>query len=94
MKRILVTLMAVAFLATSALVSVAADGPEKVLYETKKGNVTFNHKAHGESLGCEACHEGTPGKIDIDKAAAHGDSCKGCHKKNDGPTKCNACHTK
>lgn len=87
MKKFLVVMMLVAFAATSAI---AAD---VVTYEGK-GVVTFNHKAHGEKLGCEKCHEGEPAKITVDKAAAHGDTCKNCHKAEGGPTKCNDCHVK
>jgi hypothetical protein len=88
MKKLIIAAMLVAFVFT---VAYAAD---TVTYENKKGSVTFNHKVHGDKLGCEACHEGTPAKIAVDKKAAHGDTCKGCHKKQDGPTKCNDCHAK
>lgn len=88
MKNLLIALMLVAFAATAVC---AAD---VVTYENKKGSVTFDHKMHSDKLGCDACHEGTPGKIEIDKKAAHGDGCKDCHKDQGGPTKCNDCHKK
>ena len=88
MKKLIVAVMIVAFAVTAAW---AAD---VVTYENKKGNVTFNHKAHGEKLGCKACHEGAPAKIAIDKNSAHKQLCKDCHKKQGGPTKCNDCHKK
>ena len=88
MKKLIIAIMLVAFAFTIAY---AAD---MVTYENKKGTVTFDHKAHGEAMDCTACHEGTPAKIEIDKTAAHGDSCKGCHKAKSGPTKCNDCHKK
>ncbi len=88
MKKLIVAVMIVAFAATAAF---AAD---VVTYENKKGNVTFNHKAHGEKLGCKSCHEGAPAKIAIDKDTAHKALCKDCHKKQSGPTKCNDCHKK
>jgi opacity protein-like surface antigen len=87
MKKLVIAVMLVAFAVTAVY---AAD---VVTYESKKGNVTFDHKAHSE-LGCDKCHEGEPAKIEIDKKAAHGDACKSCHKKDGGPTKCNACHVK
>jgi len=90
MKKLFVMLMLVAF-ATTATLAFAAD---TVTYENKQGNVTFNHKAHGEKQGCTACHEGTPAKIAVDKAAAHGATCKDCHKEKGGPTKCGDCHKK
>lgn len=88
MKKLIIAIMLVAFAFT---VAYAAD---MVTYENKKGTVTFDHKTHGEKMDCTSCHEGTPAKIEIDKKAAHGDSCKGCHKEKGGPTKCNDCHKK
>jgi opacity protein-like surface antigen len=88
MKKLIIAIMLVAFAFT---VVYAAD---MVTYENKKGTVTFDHKTHGEKMECTACHEGDPAKIEIDKKAAHGDSCKGCHKEQGGPTKCNDCHKK
>ncbi len=88
MKKLLVAAMLVAFAAAPAF---SAD----VFTYTGKGTVTFDHKAHADSLGCEACHEGEPASIEVDKTSAHGDTCKGCHKtKGAGPTKCNDCHVK
>ncbi len=88
MKKLVVALMLVAFTLTIAY---AAD---VVTYESKKGNVTFDHKAHSEVVSCDKCHPGEPAKIEIDKAAAHGAGCKDCHKADGGPTKCNDCHKK
>lgn len=89
MKKIIVAIMLVAFAATAAL---AAD---VVTYESKKGNVTFDHKAHSEKSDCKTCHgEGTPAKIAVDKKAAHGKACKSCHKATSGPTSCKGCHIK
>jgi hypothetical protein len=90
MKKLMIVLMLLAF-ATSATLAIAAD---TVTYETKQGNVTFNHKAHGEKLKCDACHKGTPAKIDVTKDLAHGAVCKDCHKAKGGPTKCGDCHKK
>jgi len=88
MKKLLIVTMILAFTLTLAY---AAD---EVTYEAKPGNVTFNHKAHGEKLGCEACHQGTPAKIEVNKDAAHGAVCKDCHKEKNGPTGCKDCHKK
>lgn len=88
MKKLVIAVMLIAFTFTLAY---AADS---VTYESKKGAVTFDHKGHGEKMECTACHEGTPAKIAIDKAAAHGAACKDCHKEQNGPTKCNDCHKK
>ena len=88
MKKLIIALMIVAFTVTAVW---AAD---VVTYENSKGNVTFNHKAHGDKLGCKACHEGAPAKIAVDKDSAHKAVCKDCHKAQNGPTKCNDCHKK
>ncbi|PLY03260.1 MAG: cytochrome C [Desulfuromonas sp.] len=88
MKKIIVLAMLLAF------VSVSAFAADVVTYENKKGNVTFDHKAHQEKLGdCAKCHEGTPAKIAVDKDFGH-KTCKACHKDMGGPTKCNDCHKK
>lgn len=90
MKRLVATLLVVAFLAVSAL----AFAGDMVTLENKKGAVTFNHKAHGEREGCKACHEGEPAKIELDMKSGHA-LCKDCHKtKGAGPTACNDCHKK
>ncbi len=69
--------------------------PETVTLEAKNGNITFNHKAHGERAECQTCHaEGTPQKIELDQAMGH-KLCRGCHEEQGaGPTKCAECHKK
>jgi len=90
MKKLVIIMMLLAFVGVN--VAIAADS---YTYDNKKGTVTFNHKAHQDALGdCAKCHEGEPAKIAVDKKAAHGDTCKGCHKEMSGPTKCNDCHKK
>lgn len=90
MKKIIIATLLVAFTTSAAL---AAD---VVVLKAKNGDVTFNHKAHVESLkDCKLCHGDTvPAKIELDKATAHA-LCKGCHTtKAQGPTKCGECHKK
>ena len=87
MKKLLVLVMLAAFAAAPAF---AAD----VYTYEGKGVCTFNHKAHADQLGCEACHQGEPAKIEVTKANAHKEVCKDCHKAQGGPTKCNECHVK
>ena len=89
MKKLLFVALVIAFACAPAL---AAD---TVTLSAKNGDVTFNHKVHGEAMECKVCHgEGTPGKIELDKNSAH-DLCKGCHAdKGAGPTKCGDCHKK
>lgn len=92
MKRIVVVLMLVLFLAVPV---VAAD---MVTLKAKMGDVTFNHKSHSEANACTVCHgEGTPGKFALGgKDPAH-KLCGGCHgEKKMGPqaNKCMECHKK
>lgn len=87
MKKLLVAAMLVAFAAAPAF---AAD----VYTYTGKGTCTFDHKGHGAKMACDACHEGTPAKIEVTKDSAHGKVCKTCHMEKGGPTKCAECHVK
>jgi opacity protein-like surface antigen len=91
MKKLLVAVLLVAFAAAPAL---AADVYTYPSEKFKKGPVVFDHKAHGDALGCEACHEGTPAKIEITKESAHKEACKDCHKEKGVPSKCGDCHKK
>ena len=92
MKKLVVLAMLMAFVGANLAI---AAGQDVVTYENKKGTITFQHKAHQERLGgdCAKCHEGTPAKIAVDKNFGH-KTCKACHKKMNGPTKCNGCHKK
>ncbi|MHB8845176.1 MAG: cytochrome c3 family protein [Nitrospirota bacterium] len=82
-------------LAAAPLAAVAAD---TVTLKAKMGDVTFNHKAHGEKVGCKACHTAEPpAKFALGgKDPAH-KLCGGCHtEKKAGPqaNKCMECHKK
>ncbi len=90
MKKIAVFVVMVLFVAAGT--AVAAD---MMTIKAKTGDVTFNHKVHGDTATCKACHgEGTPGKLKLGKDSAH-KMCKGCHdSKKAGPTKCFDCHKK
>ena len=75
---------------------VNTDGDEIFNFTNKRGTVSFNHSFHQEFNECEACHPIF--KMEFDdtisiKNEAHL-TCKGCHKKMDGPTKCTDCHKK
>ncbi|MDH4163886.1 MAG: cytochrome C [Nitrospirota bacterium] len=92
MRLIIVVVGLLALLATPVL---AAD---TVTLKAKMGDVTFNHKAHGERETCKACHATEPpAKFAIGgKDAAH-KMCGGCHTtKKAGPqaNKCMDCHKK
>lgn len=90
MKKVFIVVLLALFVVS---VAVAAD---TVTLKAKNGDVTFNHKVHGEKMKCDVCHgAGTPGKLALGgKDPAH-KLCQGCHKeKNSGPVKCFDCHKK
>lgn len=69
---------------------------DTIVFPSKSGNITFNHKRHTDFLrDCKNCHERTPGKIsNFGKDYAH-KTCKGCHEvRGMGPTRCGLCHRK
>ena len=91
--RLIIVVIALLALAVSPVI--AAD---MVTLKAKMGDVTFNHKAHGEKVGCKSCHPAEPpAKFAIGgKDAAH-KLCGGCHtEKKAGPAanKCMDCHKK
>jgi hypothetical protein len=91
MKKFFVAAALVALIATPAFASAP---PATITLKAKNGNVTLDHKNHMEMLECKICHEGKPGKFQLDKEKGH-KLCKGCHQeKGMGPTKCNECHKK
>ena len=103
MKKMCLLLLIAAFVATAFAATVSAKAPAEVVYETKFGNVTFDHDMH-KSQGCKTCHH--TGDFTSCKDCHNGDSavkakdayhqsCKGCHEeKAAGPTKCKECHVK
>ncbi|MBE9486905.1 MAG: hypothetical protein KAT62_02260 [Desulfuromonadales bacterium] len=105
MKKMLVLLAVIAFVATSALVAVADNGPAEIKMSLKKmGVVTFDHAAHQALDACAVCHHtdgyekcgschGVDPNVIKSKDAFH-KQCKNCHKEKGGPTKCKGCHIK
>ena len=91
MKKIAIAMISVIAFAGSVC---AADVME---FPAKMGKVTFNHKGHQEKVkgGCTTCHAtAAGGKIEgFGKDYAH-KTCKECHAKSGGPTKCGECHKK
>ena len=69
--------------------------PQKVLFPTRRGNVTLDHAAHlARRTPCAKCHgPGQVGKFvdDFGMERAHL-VCAGCHRDHDGPTSCTGCH--
>ena len=78
---LLVSFMAVVFLATTVL---AAGGPEVIVLHAKKGDVQFQHHKHQERAKCGECHhyQGPDGKQIIDEKAEHAQKCEKCHNKS------------
>ncbi len=89
MKRSYLAFVAAAIL-TAAVPVLASEVFE---FKAKNGTVTFDHTAHQQRLNgdCAKCHQGTPGKIGINRDVAH-DMCTNCHREMNGPTRCNDCH--
>lgn len=104
MKKMLVLLAIVAFVASTVFVAVADNGPAVIKMEVKMGAVTFDHAKHqgltdcaachhtGDYAKCKSCHDAKP-EVAKSKKVYH-KQCKDCHKKQSGPTKCKGCHVK
>jgi predicted CXXCH cytochrome family protein len=79
------------------VIAVSAMADKKVVYNTKKGAVTFDHKAHQDKTECTACHgQEPPAKIVIRGKQAHA-LCLGCHKQartDKISGSCGECHKK
>lgn len=105
MKRVILTLIVAAFVATGSL-ALAGQGPAEIKMPAKMGEISFPHHAHqtkvpdcktchhkGVDAGaCRSCHGVKPDAPKM-KDAAH-KLCKDCHKTMNGPTKCTDCHKK
>jgi c(7)-type cytochrome triheme protein len=107
MKTLAAFLLILSLLVT--LSAIAADAPDKIEFESKMGNVTFDHKAHTERAkeDCTVCHdklfpqsrEPINFKAGMHKPAeADKTSCAGCHHAGGAAfeTKgnCKNCHVK
>jgi c(7)-type cytochrome triheme protein len=59
MMRTCVSLLTAAMLVCGLLALAADKGPEKLVFETKMGNVTFQHAKHIERAkgDCKVCHD-------------------------------------
>lgn len=88
-------IVVVALLALAAAPVLAAD---TVVLKAKMGDITLNHKAHGEKQGCKSCHKTEPpAKFAIGGKDAGHKLCGGCHaekKAGPQPAKCMECHKK
>ena len=94
MKKVVVALVLVAFVAGPALAAKVYTYSE----DSKIGPVSFDHSAHAKYAGgCDnaACHgDAGPGPLEVTKELAHGAMCKSCHQSDGGPTGCKDCHVK
>jgi c(7)-type cytochrome triheme protein len=94
MKRFVAFAVAV-LLVLAAVPLMAAD---TVTLKAKMGDVTFNHKVHGEKFGCKACHPAEPpAKFALGGKDPGHKACTTCHtEKKAGPAanKCMDCHKK
>lgn len=90
MQRIF-SLLVAGFL-VAALLGIAADKPpEKLVFESKMGNITFQHAKHAERAkgDCKVCHE----KLFQQSAKAPLNYKAAMHKTAEtGKTSCAACH--
>jgi len=106
MKRLMLALVAVAFLAAGSL-AFADNGPADITLEGgKMGQIAFGHAAHQAKVtDCTTCHHkgldagkctschGADAAAPKAKDAFH-KQCQGCHKEQGGPTGCKDCHKK
>jgi c(7)-type cytochrome triheme protein len=91
------------------LAVVAAEAPEKVVFNSKLGNVTFDHKKHSERVkeDCKACHDKLfpQAKAPLNYAEKmhrvaeqNKTSCAGCHVAGgasfESKGNCTKCHIK
>ncbi len=91
------------------LAAIAAEAPDKIVFESKMGNVTFDHKAHTTRVkdDCKVCHDKLfkQSREPINfKAGMHQPaekaktSCGACHHPGgqafESKGNCNKCHVK
>jgi c(7)-type cytochrome triheme protein len=104
-----VTVLVAGLVLIAALVVLAAEAPKTMVFESKMGNVTFDHAKHAERVknDCKACHDKlfpqskAPLKF---KEAMHKtaekekSSCAACHHAGgtafESKANCNKCHVK
>ncbi|MCW5980842.1 MAG: hypothetical protein KIT09_22365 [Bryobacteraceae bacterium] len=92
-----------------ALVALAADAPKTLVFESKLGNVTYDHAKHNERVknDCKVCHDKLfpQSRAPINfKAGMHKPaeaaktSCAACHHPGgeafESKANCNKCHVK
>jgi c(7)-type cytochrome triheme protein len=91
LMRTLISVMTAALLVCGLLAMAAVNPPEKLVFETKMGNVTFQHATHVERVkgDCATCHP----KLFQQSAKAPLNYKAGMHKPAEAnKTSCGACH--
>jgi c(7)-type cytochrome triheme protein len=109
MKYFVALMIALSMVLSMGVVTAADKGPEKIVFKSKMGNVTFDHAKHQEREkgDCKVCHPKlfpqSKAPINFGKgmhkpAEAAKTSCAGCHVAGGQAfaTKgnCNKCHVK
>ena len=109
MNSLFVLLLALGFLTLSSLYAQDKKPPETIVFDSKMGNVTFNHAKHieREAKKCETCHDKLfpQSRAPINfKAGMHKpaeakkESCAACHvaggKAFESKGNCAKCHVK
>ena len=104
--RFIVTVVFVVFLIGTAVVILAAEGPETVVFEPPmKDKVTFYHHTHQKIVpecktchhngvdkgACRKCHDGEEAERFMRKSHV---LCRNCHKTKGLPYGCTFCHKK
>ena len=89
--RILLAIFKVFAVVSGLLALAAAPAPEKLVFTTKMGNVTFQHAKHAEYAkgDCKVCHD----KLFQQSAKAPLNFAAGMHKPAEAKKiSCGACH--
>lgn len=109
MKKMSILVVVGCLVFSAALVMAEVNkGPEAIKLPASMGEISFNHAAHqGRVTECQTCHHkdaatatptacrschGVDSAIPTAKNAFH-QTCKTCHKAQNGPTKCKECHS-
>ncbi len=80
-KKFFSMVIAVLFALAVGGVAVAGDtGPATIVLKAKKGNVTFEHHKHQETVKCGECHHGPGHSAYTEGMKIH--ECQECHNKN------------
>ena len=90
--KTLLAVMTVAVVLTGLLALAADTGPEKLVFTSKMGNITFQHAKHNERAkgDCKVCHD----KLWPQSAKAPLNFKEGMHKPAEAKKiSCGACHT-